>query len=962
MQNHPEKLRALLETTKAITAELDLNKVLNLILQRGKELTNADTGALLLVDKDQKLWTKKLIGPHKEEEYRYTIDEGITGWVARNKEPLLVPDVSSKDIYIEWTPETKSELAVPMLYGKKLIGVLNVESFHLGAFEKSDCELLTALAGHAAIAIENARLYEEIHKQVKIVDSLNKVGAKITANIEQIPIMREIAKGLNEIVEADIPLVYLYDQEKDEFTDIYYGDVSEEWTKCVPREEGAGVKAIKEKQIVVFHEDDEETPGISTFAKKKGVKTTIAIPLIYWFSIDAEFEDDMNESSISEKMKNIFKAKGFAVSGNASVTKEKENKWVITDEEKNFIVRNEYGMLNIYPPTFGDVAIGAMYLHFLGEKHYLEDEEEKELLQLAKRTRTIVKDTMEEIGFYPGSGKKRDELKEKISEKIDEEKIAETIDKLTKADILLMYLCEMEETKYNLMHIIFARLSREWGANCRPRKEGAGKTAIESEVLVTAYENPDESYPKKGLDINPYPKQKGAKTTAAYPLIFQDKKLGVFFMHFLERHEFTGEEKKAIHALGTHAAIALERAKTYRRLRELADVERDVTSNLSLKITAKHIAEAIERIIGGGIPNIFLYDSRKKTFDFLACSGEKDEVFLGKFAPREDGLGARVIEKVKKGEEPDYIIIEDVQKDPKNQNPSPTAKDYVIKTSACFPLKFGNRPLGALYLHFKETHHFSEDEIRVFTHFADQTAIAIENARRYEALEKAREEVEAVTTIAWLGIVSSTWQHKIVQKIFAIEIRIATIESYLSETNCYSDEVKATLEAIKQDVQEAKGVQPEFPHGDVMTSVNINGVITDSLKRHKTRITDKGIKVKLDLDEEIPSVKASYDWLEVVFDILIHNAIRAMTDEGELTFISKVEEDKINVEVTDTGSGIPESIQRQFFNERIAGTQGFGVGLLLAKIILRRYRGDIKLSSTGPSGTTFALILPLEEN
>lgn len=103
MHNQAEKLRALLETTKVITSELDLTEVLKLILQRGKELTHADTGALLLVDRDQKRWTKKLIGPHKDDEYRHTIDEGITGWVARNRKPCCAPDVRSekcRDIYI----------------------------------------------------------------------------------------------------------------------------------------------------------------------------------------------------------------------------------------------------------------------------------------------------------------------------------------------------------------------------------------------------------------------------------------------------------------------------------------------------------------------------------------------------------------------------------------------------------------------------------------------------------------------------------------------------------------------------------------------------------------------------------------------------------------------------------------------------------------------------------------------
>lgn len=65
------------------------------------------------------------------------------------------------------------------------------------------------------------------------------------------------------------------------------------------------------------------------------------------FNIGAEFEDNLNNGIISEKMKDIFKTKGFPLSENAMVIKEKENEWVITNEKK-FIVRKENGKLNIY--------------------------------------------------------------------------------------------------------------------------------------------------------------------------------------------------------------------------------------------------------------------------------------------------------------------------------------------------------------------------------------------------------------------------------------------------------------------------------------------------------------------------------------------------------------------------------------------------------------------------------------
>jgi GAF domain-containing protein len=87
--------------------------------------------------------------------------QGITGWVAATGEPLLVPDVSQEPRYIMISgSKTRSELAVPLKTKDAIIGVLNVESDHLNAFDESDLAVLQSLAHQAAMAIENARLFE----------------------------------------------------------------------------------------------------------------------------------------------------------------------------------------------------------------------------------------------------------------------------------------------------------------------------------------------------------------------------------------------------------------------------------------------------------------------------------------------------------------------------------------------------------------------------------------------------------------------------------------------------------------------------------------------------------------------------------------------------------------------------------------------------------------------------------
>ena len=73
-----------------------------------------------------------------------------------------MPDVSQDPRYIKLVPDVRSELVIPMLLKDRCIGVVDLESPELDAFSKRDVEILTLLASQAAVAIENARLYEEV--------------------------------------------------------------------------------------------------------------------------------------------------------------------------------------------------------------------------------------------------------------------------------------------------------------------------------------------------------------------------------------------------------------------------------------------------------------------------------------------------------------------------------------------------------------------------------------------------------------------------------------------------------------------------------------------------------------------------------------------------------------------------------------------------------------------------------
>ena len=91
--------------------------------------------------------------------------KGIVGAAAEQKQAILVRDVKKDPRYIETNPETRSELAVPLIYKDNVIGVLDLEHTKRGFFTDDHLRTTTTLAAQIAIAIENARLYEQIARQ-----------------------------------------------------------------------------------------------------------------------------------------------------------------------------------------------------------------------------------------------------------------------------------------------------------------------------------------------------------------------------------------------------------------------------------------------------------------------------------------------------------------------------------------------------------------------------------------------------------------------------------------------------------------------------------------------------------------------------------------------------------------------------------------------------------------------------
>jgi sigma-B regulation protein RsbU (phosphoserine phosphatase) len=177
----------LLEVARVISSSLDLDETLGLILDSLKRLVEYDAAAIFLTDKEKlELGEIKAQGyditctsictrgfdPAIEPDLRLKLGQGLVGWVAENKEPVIVPDVSKDKRYIEARHETKSEIVAPIVTDDRVIGVFNLENDQINAYDFYDLNLLTAFASHCAVAIERTRLHKETLIKNKLEEEL----------------------------------------------------------------------------------------------------------------------------------------------------------------------------------------------------------------------------------------------------------------------------------------------------------------------------------------------------------------------------------------------------------------------------------------------------------------------------------------------------------------------------------------------------------------------------------------------------------------------------------------------------------------------------------------------------------------------------------------------------------------------------------------------------------------------
>jgi sigma-B regulation protein RsbU (phosphoserine phosphatase) len=163
-REHTQTLETLTEIAREVAAILDLDELLSRIAILAKRVVDYRTFGILLVNEATQQVEPKVALQYGEKTsmLNIKIGEGLVGYSVLHKETVLVDDVSKDPRYIAVLDDVRSELVIPLLTKDRCIGVFDLESPELAAFTPRHKEILSILASQAAVAIENARLYETV--------------------------------------------------------------------------------------------------------------------------------------------------------------------------------------------------------------------------------------------------------------------------------------------------------------------------------------------------------------------------------------------------------------------------------------------------------------------------------------------------------------------------------------------------------------------------------------------------------------------------------------------------------------------------------------------------------------------------------------------------------------------------------------------------------------------------------
>lgn len=647
---------------------INLDDVLDRIIRRAVESVGARDGSMMLLQEDGTLHFRARVGglfPLDKEVRTFVLgapDEGIAGWVARNRKPYVCQDTETDPRFVDIVAGSpiRSLASVPIIAHGIVLGVINVDSPEPNRFSAADAEALAALANQVAVAIERAELLE----------GWQRFSQRILGGAEDF--YQHIVDAVHRLTRSPVSIWQL-DETMKQARIVASRGVGPRYVQnaVVDLERGVIGQAIRERKIVPVR-DIQAHPDFQRKedAAREGLVSMLAVPLL------AGPEKAVGSLSIYSRTR-----------------RDQFTQW-----EKD-LLRTFAGQ--------GAIAIKSAQL-FRELQHRAQ-----QFVKLQELTAAISKMQQRDeilrlaVGglceIFPGTSCFIREYDSRSEE--------------------FKALASAGELK-NLVH-------RE------PRPDGTSRYLVQSKTPRYLVGDQLLMPPDQGPALRPEILEKGVQAAAYLPLVTEKDARGVLYVNFTTPHQFTQEDKRLLELFANHAAIAIENAQLFQervqREKQLIQLQR-VTAAITGTDEREEVLELIIQSLGDIFPGVScavrLYNSTLDEFEPLKGTGVLEGI---KDSPPRDTGSSRLVLRTKT---PRYLEGDELA-NPTDGGPA-FREDLLrrgVKAAAYQPLISMGGGIGILYVDWTAPHHFSPEDKQLLALFADQAAIAIENARKVQQLK-----------------------------------------------------------------------------------------------------------------------------------------------------------------------------------------------------------------------------------
>lgn len=291
--------------------------------------------------------------------------------------------------------------------------------------------------------------------------------------------------------------------------------------------------------------------------------------------------------------------------------------------------------------------------------------------------------------------------------------------------------------------------------------------------------------------------------------------------------------------------------------------------------------------------------------------------------------------------------------------------DRSLTSALAAPLFREGAPAGVLSVFHASPHRFNDDEKRLLAALANFASVALQNARLYARVFQSEETLRKNETLTTLGMLAAEIAHEIRNPLLVIKLLHGTLGSDFPA----ADPRRRDLEVITEKIEQLESIVSRvLQFGRTPSTLHshwsLAEILDDTLVLLRAKLNQASVQLHYVIPDRVLAVDANKGQLQQVILNLVLNSLHAMPHGGDLT-ISCTDDGStgsrvVHLDITDTGGGIPATIQPRIFESFLSGrTDGTGLGLAIAKRIMKDHHGELTLVSTSPRGTTMRITLPL---